>query len=801
MSDARRRALAEFTNELQRLRSLAGSPSLNQLVELTSALERPLPRSTISDKLNAKSLPEWDFVVSFVSACQAFADKTEVPLHRDEVSLARWDALHLRMLRTIDEARGDERIVATAAAEIGRRAGRVPPESADHAIAPRQLPAAMRAFAGRTTELDALTALLDDRVETVVVSAIAGMAGIGKSTLAVHWAHQQAERFPDGQLFVNLRGFDPAGIPVPPAEALRGFLDAFGIAAHRLPSDVDSLAALYRSVLAGRRVLVVLDNARDSDQVRPLLPGTPGCVVVVTSRNRLTDLVASQGAHPLTVDVLTEAEARDLLARRVGEDRVRAEPAAVDAIVARCAGLPLALAVVAARAAQRPTFDLAHVAGELTRAGDELAAFDSVRALFSWSCLQLSPPAMAMFRGLGSHPVGTVTVASAASLAGTQPDLTRSLLAELVEAHLVDEHAPGRFGLHDLLRAYAAEQGRLVDPDIDRRARVRRLLDHLLHSAHLADRLLEPGRDPITVAAAAPGVVGEDLADQVAAVGWLSDRLPSLVSAVAYAAQEGFDVHAWQLAWTLTPFLDRQGMWTDWAETHLTAAAAAERLGDRHAEAYALRIVGRAYGRLGRLDDALDHFSRSRQAYVDIGDTKGEANCNEGMSWIFEMQGRLVDALEHSERALELLRAADARYVLAHLVNAVGWCHAALGDHTTALAYLDEALTLHEESGNRGGEAETHDTLGLTRARMGEHAEAADCYRRALAIWRELGYQYYEAQTLDRLGDALHAAGDSSAGTAREAWRSALLILEGMRDPTAGDLRAKLSADYGAQIA
>jgi hypothetical protein len=377
----------------------------------------------------------------------------------------------------------------------------------------QQLPAAVAHFAGRTGELATLTGLLRGRAErggTVVISAIGGTAGVGKTALAVHWAHQVADRFPDGQLYVNLRGFDPSGSVMAPAEAVRRFLDALQVPPERIPVDLDAQAALYRSQLACKRMLVVLDNARDTVQVRPLLPGAPTCLVVVTSRGQLTSLVAVDGAHPLTLDLLTEAEARELLARRLGPDRIAAEPQAVEQIVGCCARLPLALSIAAARAEQSG-FPLAALAGELAETGRRLDVLDAgdaagqVRAVFSWSYTALSSAAARLFRLLGLHPGPDISAAAAASFAAVPPAETRRLLAELVRASLLTEHTPGRYAFHDLLRAYAVDVTHTHDPADQRRAAVGRMLDHYRHTAHTAERLLNPARDPIPLALLPPG--------------------------------------------------------------------------------------------------------------------------------------------------------------------------------------------------------------------------------------------------------------------------------------------------------
>jgi tetratricopeptide (TPR) repeat protein len=794
--------MTEFCQDLQRLRRLAGSPSLNQLVELTVDLDPPLHRSTVSDKLNAKSLAEWDFVASFVTACQRYAERSGVPLPPDDVDLARWDALHLRMLREVDQTREDERLIRAAGAEVKRRAVRAaggPAAAAEPSIVPRQLPAALRTFTGRVAELTALTALVDDAAgESAVVATIDGMAGIGKSSLAVYWAQRNVDRFPDGQLHVNLRGFGPGGSPVLPSEALHAFLDALGVPPHRIPAGLDERTGLYRSLVAGRRILVLLDNARDSDQVRPLLPGTPGCVVLVTSRNRLAGLMATDATLPLSLTVVGADEAHELLARRLSEARLSADPPAVATIIARCAGLPMALGIVAARAASRPALRLVDLADDLAHDDDGLAGFRAdetpggdMRAVFSWSYRQLDPAVAQVFRAFGLHPAADLSVACAASMAGVATGRAREILADLDGAHLVDERRPGRFGCHDLLRAYAAELSRLDDSDTDRRQAMRRLLDHYLHSAYGADRALEPGRDPITLDDPADGVTVVAHADSAAASAWLADHHGVVITAVDLAAEWGFDDHAWRLAWTLTPFLDRRADWHSWAATHVAALAAAQRLSNGPAIAYAHRIIGRAYIRLGRLDEAYEHMSHALRTYIELGDDKGTANSHEGLSLICEFQGRFPEALEHSQRALALLTEARHTDVVGRLTNSVGWCLGLLGDHERALRYCREGLAHNQGLGDRSGESESWESLGQLYLAIGDHAEAVVCLRRALDLHRELGYRFPEGETLNMLGDALYELGDVDG--ARESWRSALVVYADLRDPRAGDLREKLN--------
>ena len=332
-------------------------------------------------------------------------------------------------------------------------------------VVPRQLPAAVAHFTGRQAELNALTRQLDQPPgpgDAVTIWTVVGTAGIGKTALALHWAHRVAHRFGDGQLYANLRGFGPRVTPAAPGEVIRGFLGALGVPPASLPATLEAQAARYRSLLAGRRMLVVLDNARDAEQVRPLLPGSPGCAVVVTSRNQLTGLVVAEGAGRLSLDLLPGPSAAELLARRLDPARLSAEPGAARELIGLCAGLPLALAVVAGRAAGRPDVPLGRIVTELRAARlDALATGEpatDLRAVLSWSYGGLTPPAAAMFRLLGLRPGLDITVASAASLARMDPRQARAALGELARAHLIEEQAPGQFALYDLLRAYAVER-------------------------------------------------------------------------------------------------------------------------------------------------------------------------------------------------------------------------------------------------------------------------------------------------------------------------------------------------------
>jgi DNA-binding SARP family transcriptional activator/tetratricopeptide (TPR) repeat protein len=629
----------------------------------------------------------------------------------------------------------------------------------------------------------------------MVIAVVTGTAGVGKTSLAVHWAHRVSARFPHGQLYVDLRGFDPSHPAVEPGDALRGFLGALGIPARRMPGTVEEQAALYRSLLAGRRVLVVLDNARDTDQVTPLLPGSTGCLVVVTSRNRLSGLVAA-GAVAVPLDLLTVDEGRHMLRRRIGPPRVEAEPKAVDDIITASARLPLALAIVAARAAAQPRFSLAALAGDLGQARGGLDAFvgedagTDARAVLSWSYHLLADGAARLFRLLGLHPGPDISVAAAASLAGVAVGEARRLLAALCSAHLIAERAPGRFTFHDLLRAYAAEQARARDAVAGREAALLRMLDHYLHTAYAADRVLYPYREPLRVGPAPAEVSTVELVDAQRAMQWFVAEHPNLLAAITLAADTGHDSYVYGLAWTMTAFLNYQGHWHDWAATMGAALRAARHLGDLGGQAQAHRLLNLAHLQLDRLEEAAAHAERALLLFAELGELPGQARIHLTPGRVLERQNRFQPALDQARKALELSRLAGDWAGEADALNWVGWYHSQLGYHEHALEYCYQSLALHEGSGDWPGRADTWDSLGYAHHHLGHHDEAVACYAKALDLWHDLGDRYQVGMTLLRLGDAHRAGGDRDA--ARATWRRAAEIFEGLGHPEAGAVRAKL---------
>jgi DNA-binding SARP family transcriptional activator/tetratricopeptide (TPR) repeat protein len=705
--------------------------------------------------------------------------------------------LHERMLRAdpalavAGPAAGAVTVTVPAAGGGGASAVRA-------GLVPRELPADVAGFTGRAPELAVLDGLLLGAAgaTAAVISAVSGTAGVGKTALAVHWAHRAAGEFPDGQLHVNLRGYDPAR-PVSAADALAGFLRSLGVPGPDIPAEEGERAARYRSLLAGRRMLIVVDNAATVEQVRPLLPGHSCCAVVVTSRDSLAGLVARDGARRLELDLLPLADAVALLQQLIG-GKADASPGAVAELATQCARLPLALRIAAELAAARPGAPLAGLVAELR---DEQARLDvldadgdphtAVRAVFSWSYQQLGEEAARLFRLLGLHGGPDISVTAAASLAGLAEGDARRLLTDLARAHLIAEHVPGRYAFHDLLRAYAAEQAGHSDTQQERGAAIGRVLDHYLHSAAAAALLLDPAKEPVVLAPPWPGAAAGQPADRAQALAWFEAEHQVLLAAVSVAAGSGFDAHAWQLPWAMGAFLQPRGHWQDWVATQRTALAAATRLGDHAAQALAGRLLALACSAIGDDAEARSHLASSLTLYQRLGNRLGQAKVQLNLSLLAERQCRYADALSHAEQAQHLYQATGDKTNAAVAMNSVGWYHGLLGDYQQARACCEQALALCAETGHRWLEAAAWDSLGYAEHHLGNHAKAAACYQHALRSCRGSGDRLGEAATLTHLGDTQDAAGDSAQS--RQAWQQALAIYDDLQHPDADEVRARLA--------
>ncbi|MFC3895847.1 BTAD domain-containing putative transcriptional regulator [Lentzea rhizosphaerae] len=644
-------------------------------------------------------------------------------------------------------------------------------------VVPRQLPAAPALFTGRALELAELDrALSTNGQATVVISAIGGAGGIGKTWLALTWAHRNLHRFPDGQLFVDLHGFSPTGRPTDPADALRGFLNALGQDADNLPSDLDAAASLYRSLVAGKQILVVLDNAATADQVIPLLPGSPTCTVLVTGRTTLSSLIDRHGARHLPLGVLSPGEARALLATRIGDRRVNAEPGLTNDLIELCGRHPLALAITARHATTHPAIPLAEHAAELRDLG--LAVLDhdidptaSLPAVLSWSLHRLTDEQRVTFALLGIAPGPDIDLPAAAALTGLSEAQTRKVLRTLEEHSLLDRHPHGRCRMHDLVRAYAAETARdLLEPV--RRAAMDRVVDFYLHTTDTADRILEPHRPPIPLDPPAPGARPHPLSDRPSALAWLDAHHPHLLAAQHTAAAHDRHQAVWHLAWALATFHLRRGHRHDDLAVWQAAVDAAERLPDPAALIHAQRRLGHAHAELGQHEQAIAHLHLALAVAEHHDDPAQQARTHHALAWAWGQRRDDRQALAHASRAVALLRDLDEPVWEADALNTVGWHAAHLGDYDTARSHCQAALDLHRHQQDRDGQADCLDSLGFIAHRTGDHHRAIDHYREALGLFRSVSNAVEAAVTLDNLGHPHVALGE--VDQARSVWREAL---------------------------
>jgi tetratricopeptide (TPR) repeat protein/transcriptional regulator with XRE-family HTH domain len=672
---------------------------------------------------------------------------------------------------------------------------------------PRELPADVGGFAGRAVELAELDLLLPDAIPDegggpsgpVVISAVSGTAGVGKTALAVRWAHRVVAAFPDGQLYVNLRGYDPDR-PVSAAEALAGFLRALGVAALDIPLEEAERAARYRSLVAGRRLLVVLDNAASVEQVRPLLPGTESVMVVVTSRDSLAGLVARDGAHRLDLDLLPAADAVALLRALIG-GRVEADPAVAEALAELCARLPLALRVAAELAASQPDAPLSALVGELSGEANRLELLDpggdprgAVAGVFSWSYRHLALDAARMFRLLGLHPGPDWDRHAAAALADAGVAEAGRLLAVLARAHLIQPARPGRYGMHDLMRAYAASH----NPDQARHAALTGLFDYYLAGCAAAMDHLTPAErhqrpDPPPAVAAVP-----QLGDPATARAWLDAELATLVAVAAYTASNGWPGHTIRLSATLFRYLDgdhniegltigghalnaardcgdraaqaRQLTWTGVfydkqghhhraAGYHQQAVDIARDSGDRYAEAIALGNLAVTYSRQGQCQLAAEHYQLALTSYRQLSDEVGEAINLTNLGNIFTLQGCYQQAAETQQQALACFRELGDQLGEAIALINLGEVYYRQGSYHQAASHQRQALALGRESSHKEPEAQALTRLGEICNRLGDYAQADEYHQNALALYRKTG--------LEGEADALNGAGETLLTTGR----------------------------------
>lgn len=643
---------------------------------------------------------------------------------------------------------------------------------------PRQLPADVPGFVNRARELEWLDGfLVGDGVIEARLCVIAGTPGVGKTSLALHWSHCARASFPEGQLYVNMHGYDPIA-PLGAYEVLSQFIEALGISAESIPTDLEARTSLYRTLLADKRLLVVLDNVASVSQVRPLIPGAEGCLVLITSRSRLSGLVARDGAKRVSLAVLDELSAIELVHRITDDHRPSDRTEDIAELARMCAHLPLALRIAAERAASRPRLPLDALMADLREESSILDALyaeeseesDAVRTVFGWSYRRLSTEDARAFRLLSLHPTPEFSTYAAAALVGLSMKQSRRILDSLVGAHLLEQTMPDRYQFHDLLRVFAAEKTDYEEASSQRLAALRRLVDFYVQSAYLSDRLLHPQRMPIDVDASASEPRRHH--DATEALEWF-DAEHRILLAIQNMAK-GLQWHGavWQLAWVLDTFHHRKGRLQDQLSTWQAGLTAANSLESASMQTLACRRLGVALARVGRYTEALDRLSKALDMSNQIDDLLGEAHAHRALARAWELQGDYQRALHHSTVALQQYQTLSIPVWEADALNLVGWYYARLGNFPDAQKNCEAALKLHRENEDRDGEANTLDSLGYVAHHSKNYTYAISCYQQALTLFQHLGRAYEEANTLDRMARTWTTIGKHDL--AHAAWRNAL---------------------------
>ncbi|HJP72871.1 MAG TPA: BTAD domain-containing putative transcriptional regulator [Pseudonocardiaceae bacterium] len=662
-------------------------------------------------------------------------------------------------------------------ADAGLAAPAPPRRAAAAPTVPRQLPATPAGFSGRATELTAVTDALAGNGDTVPIVTITGSGGIGKTALTLRWAHQHSARFPDGQLYVNLRGFDPTSPPMSPGAAVRAFLNALNVPESAVPAELDAQTALFRSLVADRRVLIVLDNAADAAQVTPLLPGGPGCAVLITSRDRLSALVNMHGARPLALDVLGESAARALLAGRIGAQRLDIEPEAAAELLAYCGGFPLALSIVAGRALTRPGLPLAALSEELRDATTRLGVLDEddpgsgITAVLACSYHALTPDHARLFVSLGLMPGPDIGRAAAASLIGVHPAEAGPALRALERLSLVQQELPGRWRMHDVVRLYAVNQGELDQTEAEREAALRRLTSYYLNSARSANDALDRQTQTVDTEPLMPGVHPEQI-DKAHAMSWFDAERLCLLAAQQLAVDRDWYATAFQLGWWMTIFHYRRALYQDYLTTWQNGLAVSAHL-DAAARAIAHRSLGRAYSRVRRFPESLAHLNKSLEIAEADENYADQVRTHQALGLVHG--GRLKDhatALVHFTEALRLAEQLHHQIWQAEAHNEIALCLATLKRFDEARPHSEQALSQLRAAGDRDGEADVMDNMGLIAYQAGDYQRAVAFYRQCIDAYREQGNINSTAAASERLGNAYRALAEHDQ--AREALWQAL---------------------------
>lgn len=679
----------------------------------------------------------------------------------------------------------------------------------EHATVPvaRQLPPSAQHFVNRVAELTELDQRLERPTDSVLV--LTGMAGAGKTSLAVRWAHRVRDRFPDGQLYVNLRGYDPGG-PMSAGQVLDGFLRALGTPPDRIPTGLEAQAGLFRSLLDGRQVLIVLDNARSTEQVRPLLPGSGGCRVVVTSRGTLSGLVAGQGAPRLGLRMLLPDEAVELLRQVIGADRADAEQDAAHGLARRCGYLPLALRVAAGRAVASDFLTLADLNDELDEEHGRLDALTTeeettaVRIVFSWSYQALGPEAARTFRLLGLHPGHDIALRAVAALTGLPTARTRRQLEALTAAHLLEQSAHDRFQFHDLLRAYAAERAETDEPEDERTMALEQLLDFYIGTADAADRALLAHRNRLLTEA--PEQSRGQVFTSEQAARWFESEWRNTLACIRRAHEAGQHTPTVRLASILVGFLELRDHWKEAVWALRTGIDAARSIGDRSAEAQFQVQLADINQRLGDFEEVGECYRRALAIFRQLGDRRGEGYCQNGLGLLSRRVGDFDEAAYHFEEALAIFRTWQGdRGIDAALLN-LAITHQKAGSTSDAIRCADEIL----EHGIRPGDwwlgSAVPAVLGAAYLRSGQLTESLTHLEQALAVSREAGATSVEADVLALHGEATYELGRTTE--AGQSWQRALELFESLNrtEPTyfatlaPTEIRARLTSTTTTEL-
>jgi tetratricopeptide (TPR) repeat protein len=666
---------------------------------------------------------------------------------------------------------------------------------------PRQLPSGTTTFINRMPSLTQLSRLLDDASEEesessppiTVVTAIGGAPGVGKTALAVHWARQVRDRFPDGDLYIDMRGYGSTS-RLSEEQALDKFLRSLGVTPELIPIDIEERAALYRSVVSSKRLLIVIDNVSSVRQVRRLLPGSRRCFVVITTRGSLSSLVAREGATRVTLDVLTPEDAVRLLAEVIGDDRIDREDGAARRIAEQCSYLPLALRVVAERAASRPYASLAELAGELVseqRRLDALVAEDelnNVRAVFSWSYRALSAEQQRTFRAIGLH-AGTEFSTEALS-ALTDLPFVGEQLRELAKVHLIQEIGPQRYKVHDLLRAYSAELAFREDQTRARTLGVRRMLTWYLLAADAARHTILPYSQQLELIPP-EGYSVPEFSTVESAMNWYELERLNIIAGLQQAVDLGqYDI-AWRLPIVSDGFFEIRAYWREWKEIHTEALAAAQIIHDAPGEASARRCLGDACWRFGEYSAALTHYERSAKIANSIGDPWIEGFSTRGSGLIFEEQGNYDRAMPYFERAYEIFEANQIRRGVGMSLLSLGRVYRGLGELPRAADRGESAVGIFRDMGDRWSLAWGLLPLGEIYVDMQQFDHAAHQFEESIEIFHDFGDRRSEATGLSQLGNVFRLQGNNSL--AREFLTNALNIFELLSDPRVSEVRAHLA--------